>query len=101
MLFSKWEMIDSILPTRPVMTLKCPRRSLMLFVVLFHTISIAAEAAAACDLKITSVTTCDSKGNLYHPKVGDTYYIRVDWTVTGTPNAKYNVQFSMANQKWL
>lgn len=62
-------------------------------------LALPGAARAQCDLKITSCYICDANGNAYAPKVGDTYFVRVNWTVTGTPKAQYKVRFSIANQR--
>jgi transglutaminase-like putative cysteine protease len=63
--------------------------------------SRGALAQSGCDLKITRITTCDASGNPYQPVLGDaTYFVRVDWAVTGTPAKSYGVEFQIANQTW-
>jgi hypothetical protein len=64
---------------------------------LFGGISVA-RSYASCTIQITSAYTCDSNGNAYTPEVGDAYYVRFNYTVTGTPAAAYNIQFNEANQ---
>ena len=63
---------------------------------------LAAPAArASCDLKVVSAYPCDTNGNKVTPKVGDTYYVRFNWSVTGTPAQSYSVKFTEANQTYL
>jgi transglutaminase-like putative cysteine protease len=56
------------------------------------------QAAAQCRLTITSAYMSDGNGNAYAPKVGDPYWVTFYWTVTGTPNSKYNITLTEANQ---
>lgn len=70
--------------------------------ILAATALLAPVARAACDLKITSVYPVNSKGKPYHPKFGETYYLKVEWNVTGTPKAPYSILFKLAGEtyKW-
>jgi len=56
-----------------------------------------SRSLAACTITITSAYTCDANGNAYSPEVGDVYYVRVNWNVTGTPAAPYPEKFQEAN----
>ena len=57
----------------------------------------ALSAGAACTIQITSAYTCNSSGDPYTPEVGDPYFVRFNWTVTGTPAASYEVKIQEAN----
>ena len=56
------------------------------------------SAFAECDLKVTSLHTVDADAASHRPKLGETYYMRVNWTVTGTPSGPYDIKFEMANR---
>jgi transglutaminase-like putative cysteine protease len=61
--------------------------------------ALAAPAAlAACSITINSVYTCNASGVACTPAVGQAYGLRATWTVTGTPKAKYDVSFTIANK---
>lgn len=66
-------------------------------IALLALLGLSGSAAASCDLAVTSLKTVDASGKPYTPKLGETYYLRVDWTVTGTATAPYVVHFEMAN----
>ena len=60
-------------------------------------VSLASAAFSACDLAVTSLKTVDSNANPHTPKLGETYFMRVDWTVSGTTVGAYDIKFEMAN----
>lgn len=59
--------------------------------------SLAAAGAAQCDLAITSFKTVDANGLAHTPKLGEPYFVRVDWKVTGHPTSTYDVKVEIAN----
>lgn len=61
---------------------------------------VIPAAQAQCTLTIVSVKPCDKNGTPAQPHVGDIYWLRVDWKVTGTPKSAYKVRFSEANLTW-
>jgi hypothetical protein len=63
---------------------------------------LAVPAAfGASDIRAVQARTCNAQGQPAAPVLGDRLYgIRVDWTVTGTPNNPYTVKFEIANQSW-
>ncbi len=64
--------------------------------------NVENPAKAGCDLKITSATFVDSKGKAHNPKFGETYNLKVTWSVTGKPKAAYSILFKVAGEtyKW-
>ena len=61
---------------------------------------IGVVAMAQCDLKVVSAYTCNSAGKSYSPQEGDIYYVRINWTVAGTPKQSYSVKFTEANLEY-
>ncbi|MBI3721843.1 MAG: transglutaminase domain-containing protein [Fimbriimonas ginsengisoli] len=74
-------------------------KTVILTFALFAGLVLPLNARAQCDLKIIAAYTCDGNGKAYTPKVGEAYFIRVNWTVTGTPAKSYKVRFAVANKK--
>lgn len=67
----------------------------------FLVAGLSTLAFPACDIKITSITSCDSRGATYFPKLGEAQYgLRINWTVTGTASTNYTVRFKIGDQQY-
>jgi transglutaminase-like putative cysteine protease len=65
---------------------------------LISVLGVISASSRACTITITSEYTCDANADKFNPMIGDADYIRVNWTIDGTPKAPYSVQFTVANQ---
>jgi transglutaminase-like putative cysteine protease len=64
-------------------------------------LGFASLGVAQCDLSVTSLQTVDSTGAPHQPRLGEPYYMRVDFKVVGTPVGYYDIKFEMANVVYL
>ncbi|MCJ7795316.1 MAG: hypothetical protein MUQ56_00860, partial [Thermoleophilia bacterium] len=59
-------------------------------------IGCISGAECACDIQVTSAEVVGADGTTL-PRVGETYVIRVEYVVHGTPSANFRIHFSLAN----
>ena len=72
-------------------------RGLLLCWFVLSLLELTPRVQAVCDLKIISAGPCLNDGTASIPHVGDTYSLKVTFTVAGTPSNTFRIKFTLAN----
>jgi len=67
---------------------------------LMAAIILPPSVRAACDLQIVSAGPCLADGTPGTPNAGDTYSLRVTFSVVGTPTSPFRIKFILASNTW-